>query len=124
MLPKTQVTGTEARKIRCDICKVETFVSGGHDDAGTRAIARRSGWQYLDGKDRCPADTVRVLDQIEILELNIVERSIFPGAGFFDAPRTCRVCGCTDDKACLPPGGPCHWVEPDLCSACRPEETC
>lgn len=28
----------------------------------------------------------------------------------------CRVCGCTDDRAC--PGG-CHWVEPDLCSSCE-----
>jgi hypothetical protein len=28
---------------------------------------------------------------------------------------TCRVCGCTDKKAC--PGG-CFWIEPDLCSAC------
>lgn len=27
----------------------------------------------------------------------------------------CRVCGCTDGRAC--PGG-CYWVEPDLCSAC------
>lgn len=31
-------------------------------------------------------------------------------------PGTCRVCGCTDDRACTPP---CSWVEPDLCSACR-----
>lgn len=33
---------------------------------------------------------------------------------------TCRVCGCTDDNACLDGGtGPaCHWVEEDLCSAC------
>lgn len=28
---------------------------------------------------------------------------------------SCRVCGCTDDKAC--PGG-CVWAEPDLCSRC------
>ena len=27
----------------------------------------------------------------------------------------CRVCGCTEDRAC--PGG-CEWVEADLCSAC------
>ena len=27
----------------------------------------------------------------------------------------CRVCGCTQNRAC--PGG-CHWVEEDLCSAC------
>jgi hypothetical protein len=30
--------------------------------------------------------------------------------------RTCRACGCTDSRAC--PGG-CHWVAPDLCSACE-----
>ncbi len=31
-------------------------------------------------------------------------------------PRKCRVCGCTDDKACEPYG--CWWVEDDLCSSC------
>ena len=31
----------------------------------------------------------------------------------------CRICGCTEDHACLGPDGkPCHWVEPNLCSAC------
>jgi ParB family chromosome partitioning protein len=29
--------------------------------------------------------------------------------------RVCRVCGCTDDRACE---GGCSWVEADLCSAC------
>ena len=29
--------------------------------------------------------------------------------------RACRVCGCTDDRAC--PGG-CWWVDTDLCSSC------
>jgi hypothetical protein len=33
-----------------------------------------------------------------------------------DEPR-CRVCGCTNDRACA---GGCHWAEPDLCSACEP----
>lgn len=32
---------------------------------------------------------------------------------------TCRICGCTDERAC--PGG-CWWVEPDFCSACAPAE--
>jgi hypothetical protein len=32
--------------------------------------------------------------------------------------RYCRVCGCTDEKACMTPAGPCHWVDVDLCSAC------
>lgn len=37
------------------------------------------------------------------------------------AARTCRVCGCTDSdcRQCIArTGQPCHWVEPDLCSAC------
>ncbi len=33
--------------------------------------------------------------------------------------RKCRVCGCTKDKACMTKDGPCHWVEEDLCSACK-----
>jgi ParB family chromosome partitioning protein len=32
--------------------------------------------------------------------------------------KKCRVCGCTDDNACVVEGVPCHWVEEDLCSAC------
>jgi hypothetical protein len=37
--------------------------------------------------------------------------------------RSCRVCGCTDEEACLyiwEDGEPhtCYWVEPDLCSEC------
>lgn len=32
--------------------------------------------------------------------------------------RRCRGCGCTDRAACLTEDGPCHWVEPELCSAC------
>ena len=33
--------------------------------------------------------------------------------------RTCRVCGCTEDKACITDGAACHWIEKDLCSACE-----
>lgn len=32
--------------------------------------------------------------------------------------RTCRVCGCTDERACMTIEGPCYWVAEDLCSAC------
>jgi hypothetical protein len=33
---------------------------------------------------------------------------------------TCRVCGCTDDRACVDKetGEPCYWVMSDLCSIC------
>lgn len=40
------------------------------------------------------------------------------------APRTCRVCGCTDSTACVDDRGPCWWVETDLCSHCRPSGGC
>lgn len=33
--------------------------------------------------------------------------------------RSCRVCGCTDDRACP---GSCYWVEDDLCSNCTAAE--
>ena len=36
--------------------------------------------------------------------------------------QTCRICGCTDDdcRQCVErTGSPCHWVEDDLCSACK-----
>jgi len=39
----------------------------------------------------------------------------------FKKAAACRVCGCTDDdcSGCVAKtGGPCYWVEPDLCSAC------
>lgn len=34
--------------------------------------------------------------------------------------RVCIVCGCTEDRACIGPGGPCGWVarRPDMCSGC------
>lgn len=34
----------------------------------------------------------------------------------------CRVCGCTEDRACADTnahGDGCHWVEPDLCNVCK-----
>lgn len=38
-------------------------------------------------------------------------------------PGVCTVCGCTDDRACVGPGGePCSWVPGTghrLCSACE-----
>lgn len=52
----------------------------------------------------------------EIKEL--LSQPLFKGIWF----RVCRVCGCTDSTPCQTPDGPCHWVEPDLCSACVGKE--
>lgn len=39
-------------------------------------------------------------------------------------PRTCRVCGCTDEFGCVDELGlsACRWVAEDLCSACAENE--
>ena len=43
------------------------------------------------------------------------------GAVLVDVPRSCRVCGCTDDSPCFDEeAGACRWVGRDLCSWCRP----
>lgn len=37
----------------------------------------------------------------------------------------CRVCGCTDEdcRQCVEKTGKiCHWIEPDLCSACQEDK--
>lgn len=44
------------------------------------------------------------------------EKAADAGAGPVFDVRKCRVCGCTDDRACV---GGCFWVEEDLCSACQ-----
>lgn len=37
-----------------------------------------------------------------------------------ERPRSCRVCGCTQNDACVNPMAKnCCWVEKDLCSHCR-----
>jgi hypothetical protein len=39
--------------------------------------------------------------------------------------RSCRVCGCTDDRACLHDDGqPCGWAEDDICTVCAEAGTC
>jgi hypothetical protein len=47
-------------------------------------------------------------------QLSVDER-LGEQAGEQSAVRSCRVCGCTDDRACE---GGCGWAEQDLCTAC------
>lgn len=40
-------------------------------------------------------------------------------------PRACRVCGCTDELACIHADGvPCYWADDDICSVCADDGTC
>jgi len=36
--------------------------------------------------------------------------------------RTCKKCGCTEERACRTKDGPCYWVADDLCSECLVHE--
>jgi hypothetical protein len=50
----------------------------------------------------------------------LVEHVQFPCGGSFQiGQRTCRFCGCSDEKACE---GGCSWVDLDLCSACQEKD--
>lgn len=63
----------------------------------------------------------------KVLELSVYDTlqvAVRAMAKMARVPPKCRVCGCTDDncRGCVErTGEPCHWVEPDLCSACWPE---
>lgn len=50
----------------------------------------------------------------------IYEKHAAAASALFDE-NACRECGCTEHQACMTEAGPCHWVEPDLCSACSGE---
>lgn len=67
---------------------------------------------------------IDVTDQARVLVVVLPEAD----GQMADAPATlttlrscdgyCRVCGCSQVNACVTDTGACHWVEPDLCSAC------
>ena len=38
-----------------------------------------------------------------------------------NAKRRCKVCRCTDDRACQTNAGPCHWASEQVCSGCTLE---
>lgn len=48
---------------------------------------------------------------VQLTELLILEAVNIP----LDRVRTCRGCGCTDDRACE---GGCYWVSDEVCSSC------
>jgi hypothetical protein len=70
------------------------------------------GFRYVDyGASAGPGGNIR---------LNGHNHEVLLAGGWRDLrPRSCRVCGCTDQFGCSPPRGPCHWVEQDLCSVCE-----
>jgi hypothetical protein len=63
------------------------------------------------------------LDRIVIAQ-DLIDLFNAAADDFSDPDARCRVCGCTNERACTrdrvtgDPIAPCHWVEPDLCSAC------
>lgn len=63
-------------------------------------------------------------DDIDVINMAVVDHGWGIMEGELLCPecadaRTCRVCGCSDVRAC--PGG-CTWVAADLCSACVEKE--
>lgn len=58
-------------------------------------------------KNRAAGDPLEAMKELAVLAKKLGAR----------LPTTCRMCGCTTDRAC---DGGCSWVAPALCSSCRP----
>jgi hypothetical protein len=65
-------------------------------------------WAEIDRLDHAPRNVAT-----DPFVLKSEPETIIPG-------RACRDCGCTDERACMDGEQPCHWIAPDLCSACEP----
>lgn len=61
-----------------------------------------------------PEDVRFTADEVALLRHNEELRDRPPAAAA-GAVRHCRICKCTDERACY---GGCSWVAADLCSAC------
>jgi hypothetical protein len=65
MIPTTLMVGSDSLRIRCDTCRLVSFVFGAAEKTGAeiRRIAAKSGWRF-DGKhDTCPS-CVRALAEM------------------------------------------------------------
>jgi ParB/RepB/Spo0J family partition protein len=75
--------------------------------------------------DRVGASEFARLDLIEAAlarHLGVTIPEILAPKEPYEAPRRCRMCGCTDENGCHDEesGESCSWAGPDLCSACVP----
>lgn len=67
-----------------------------------------------------------LLGILGLIELGIIAASIrihFKRRRYIMNQRTCKLCGCTEDNACITDEGPCSWVLNNICSACVIELT-
>lgn len=88
-------------------------VSGSPGQSMAQVVKR-----YEDLHGRPPKGYVRITGQLRPSEAAMHRAELARRV-----PKSCRVCGCTDDdcRQCVEKTGhACTWVEPDLCSACVP----
>lgn len=110
------------------ITEIFVFVAGPEDDEGVVAFSNGLTWFPMVAADRARIESLRreaqeIANQsgkpVRLLRFSVREDLETIVAAH--RPGVCRRCGCTDDdcSACVArTGSPCHWVEPDLCSAC------
>lgn len=102
------------RLISNQVANLRSEIEAGMTQIIAPLVARAGGSVTLSGTDLTRPWSLSVLElpdggvtlvAVELPEAMPVQR--------------CRVCGCTDDRAC--PGG-CSWAEPGLCSQCVGKE--
>lgn len=102
----------------------DTFVA--QSPFGTYTLSRTMvGWNVVaDFAGTISAHSIADFDTAKLLAFNDLFVRIMQSLQFGDEPkadeRTCKICGCTDSRACVDEDGPCHWPAPgvDVCSSC------
>ncbi|HEY5785853.1 MAG TPA: hypothetical protein VIT65_13850 [Microlunatus sp.] len=56
MIPKIRLAYTDALRIRCDACQLDSYVFGMKDNTPeeVRRVASKSGWRWDGKQDICP----------------------------------------------------------------------
>jgi len=93
------------------------------DAVGAAALEYAAGFIASEETDNDVIERATAANDARLAaELFDTVKASLPGLKFCDAVPSriggvCRKCGCTEYDACE---GGCSWVEPDLCSACKP----
>lgn len=104
-------TGGYIRRVEAD--EARKACSEAADD---RAVT----WRHILAEEVAEAfaeeDSGRLVE--ELVQVAAVAVAWIEAIGRRRAARACRVCGCTEDAACVDADGPCGWTDLDLCTGC------
>lgn len=100
--------------------------SGGYDLTALNTVDNVITRVEFDYQPEDTAGWYRIFVFADNQQINLMQFDGDDGLGFYGTGfelrvrpvRSCDVCGCTDDRACVSASGPCSWVAERRCSHC------